>query len=49
MDGTAKYKVDGPAHGQLMWELAEEKTQGPWLQTFVKGVGYQSFDGLYPL
>lgn len=46
-DGTAIFKVDGEAHGKLLWELAEAKTQGPWLQTFVKGVGYKSFDSLY--
>ncbi|KIM96714.1 hypothetical protein OIDMADRAFT_44315 [Oidiodendron maius Zn] len=46
-DGTAIFKVDGEEHGKLFWELAEAKTQGPWLQTFVKGVGYQNFDNLY--
>ncbi|TAQ90334.1 hypothetical protein B7494_g1350 [Chlorociboria aeruginascens] len=48
-DGTAIFKVDGEAHGKLFWELAEANTQGPWLQTFVKGVGYQNFDSLYQL
>ena len=48
-DGTAIFKVDGEAHGKLFWELAEAKTQGPWLQTFVKGVGYKTFDSLYRL
>ena len=46
-DGTAAFKVDGDAHGSLLWELAAAKKQGPWLQTFVKGVGYQSFDSQY--
>lgn len=46
-DGTAKYRVDGEAHGKHFWELAEAKTQGPWLQTFVKGLGYKSFGSLY--
>lgn len=46
-DGSAIYKVDGDAHGKLMLELAEAKTQGPWLQTFISGVGYKSFDSLY--
>jgi len=46
-DGTAKFKVDGEAHGKLFWELAEADGQGPWLQTFVKGVGYKSFDSQY--
>lgn len=46
-DGTAIYKVDGEAHAKLYCELAEAKTQGPWMQTFVKGVGYKKFDSLY--
>ncbi|RFU27515.1 hypothetical protein B7463_g8834, partial [Scytalidium lignicola] len=46
-DGTAKYRVDGEAHAKLYWELADAKTQGPWLQTFVKGIGYKNFDSLY--
>ncbi|KAK3386475.1 hypothetical protein B0H63DRAFT_540368 [Podospora didyma] len=48
-DGTPAFKVDGDAHGKLFWELAEAKTQGPWLQTFVKDVGYKRFDNLYQL
>ena len=47
VDGTAIYRVDGEAHAKLYWELAEAKTQGPWMQTFVKGVGYKKFDSLY--
>lgn len=43
MDGTAKYRVDGEAHAKLYWELAEDKEQGPWMQTFVKDVGYKKF------
>ena len=46
-DGSAKFRVDGEAHAKLYWELAEAKTQGPWLQTFVKDVGYKNFDSLY--
>ncbi|KAK6067512.1 short-chain dehydrogenase [Seiridium cupressi] len=42
-DGSAKYRVDGEAHADLYWKLAEEKKQGPWLQTFVKGMGYKNF------
>jgi hypothetical protein len=42
-DGSAIFKVSGEAHGKLFWELAEAKTQGPWLQTFVNGVGYKDF------
>lgn len=45
-DGSAKYRVDGEAHGKHFWELAEAKSQGPWLQTFVKGMGYKIFDSL---
>ncbi|KAH8817260.1 hypothetical protein F5884DRAFT_722271 [Xylogone sp. PMI_703] len=47
-DGSAKYRVSGPAHAQHFWELAEGKTQGPWLQTFVEGQGYKDF-GPYKL
>jgi hypothetical protein len=36
--------VDGEAHAKLYWELAEDKTQRPWMQTFVKDVGYLDFD-----
>ncbi len=35
--------VDGEAHGKLYVALAEGKEQGPWQQTFVKGVGYKKF------
>ncbi|KAK9772814.1 putative Short chain type dehydrogenase [Seiridium cardinale] len=44
-DGSAKYRVDGAAHADIYWKLAEEKKQGPWLQTFVKGMGYKNFEG----
>ena len=46
-DGSAIFKVSGEAHGKHFWELAEAKTQGPWMQTFVKGVGYTKFDSQY--
>ncbi|KAL3479197.1 putative short-chain dehydrogenase [Aspergillus californicus] len=43
-DGAAIYNdIDGEAHAELFLELAAGKEQGPWLQTFVKGVGYTSF------
>ncbi|KAL7895012.1 hypothetical protein HDV63DRAFT_406740 [Trichoderma sp. SZMC 28014] len=42
-DGSAAFKIDGEAHAKLFCELSEAKTQGPWLQTFVKGVGYKDF------
>lgn len=43
-DGAPAYGgIDGPAHGVLYTELAEGASQGPWQQTFVKGVGYQKF------
>jgi hypothetical protein len=45
-DGSAKFKVDGDAHGKLLWELAEAKKQGPALHTFVKDVGYKKFESL---
>lgn len=48
-DGTAAFKVDGEAHSKIFWELAEGKTQGPWLQTFVKGEGYRDFSSQFHL
>ncbi|KAJ0366353.1 hypothetical protein COL154_003943 [Colletotrichum chrysophilum] len=42
-DGSAAFKIDGEAHSEIFVELAEAKTQGPWLQTFVKGIGYKDF------
>ena len=43
-DGAPIFKVNGDAHAKLYWELAEAKTQGPWMQTFVKDVGYKNFE-----
>jgi hypothetical protein len=48
-DGTAIYRVNGEAHAKLYWELSEAKKHGPWMQTFVNGVGYKKFDSLYSL
>jgi hypothetical protein len=31
------------AHAELFLELAEGTSQGPWLQTFVEGIGYKKF------
>lgn len=42
-DGSAIYRVNGDAHADLFWKLAEEKEQGSWQQTFVKGKGYAKF------
>ena len=43
-DGSAAYfDIDGKAHGTFYAQLAESKSQGPWQQTFVKGVGYKHF------
>ncbi|KFY54220.1 hypothetical protein V496_07323 [Pseudogymnoascus sp. VKM F-4515 (FW-2607)] len=43
-DGTpASLGIDGQAHAELYLQLAEAKSQGPWHQTFVKGVGYKQF------
>lgn len=42
-DGGAVYRaIDGEAHGKFYVELSE-KDQGPWLATFVKGIGYVDF------
>jgi hypothetical protein len=46
-DGTPIYRVNGDAHAELYLKLAEEKGQGEWMQTFVKGVGYTKFDSHY--
>ena len=43
-DGDAVYStIDGEAHGKHYLQLAEDKEQGPWQQTFVKGIGYKKF------
>jgi len=43
-DGGAVYSaIDGDASAKHYVELSEGKTQGPWQQTFVKGVGYKAF------
>ena len=43
-DGAPAYAdVDGEAHAKHYVELAEGKLQGPWQQTFAKGVGYKDF------
>ncbi|KAK9368046.1 hypothetical protein V1509DRAFT_609954 [Lipomyces kononenkoae] len=43
-DGSAVYSgIDGEAAAMHYLELAEGKTQGPWQQTFVKGLGYKKF------
>ena len=43
-DGAAAFRdIDGEAHGKIYLELAEGEEQGPWQQTFVKGVGYKHF------
>ena len=46
-DGSAVYSaIDGDAHAKLYLELAEAKTQGPWQQTFVSGMGYKDFSAV---
>merc|ERR1712000_57150 len=35
--------IDGPAAATAYLKLAEQKEQGPWLYTFVKGEGYKDF------
>ena len=43
-DGSsASMDIDGEAHGKFYAQLAEGKSQGPWQQTFVKGIGYKHF------
>lgn len=43
-DRTAIYRVNGELHEELYWDLAEEKTHGLWMQTFVNGAGYIMFN-----
>ncbi|KAK7934862.1 hypothetical protein PG985_000357 [Apiospora marii] len=43
-DGSPMYNdLNGDAHADMYTELAEGESQGPWSQTFVKGVGYKEF------
>jgi len=43
-EGGAVYsQIDGDAHAKLYVELSEGESQGPWQQTFVKGIGYKAF------
>lgn len=43
-DGSPAFRdVDGDAHAEMYVSLAEGDEQGPWQQTFVKGVGYKKF------
>ncbi|CRG82778.1 hypothetical protein PISL3812_00124 [Talaromyces islandicus] len=42
--GAPAYRnVDGEAHGKFYLQLAGNRSQGPWQQTFAKDVGYKSF------
>ncbi|KAI9705867.1 MAG: hypothetical protein M1836_005273 [Candelina mexicana] len=36
--------INGEAHGEYYWHLVNQKTQGPWNNTFVKGKGYKQFE-----
>ena len=43
-DGSAAFRdISGEAHAEHYVQLAESKSQGPWQQTFVKGIGYRHF------
>ncbi|KAH6843096.1 hypothetical protein B0I37DRAFT_383685 [Chaetomium sp. MPI-CAGE-AT-0009] len=43
-DGQPVYMdIDGAAHAEHYVALAQETSQGPWHQTFVKGTGYRQF------
>ncbi|KAH8645853.1 hypothetical protein BGZ60DRAFT_555809 [Tricladium varicosporioides] len=35
--------ISGPAHAARYWELSQDHTQHPWMDTFVAGVGYKKF------
>ncbi|PNP39568.1 hypothetical protein TGAM01_v203910 [Trichoderma gamsii] len=44
LDGDPVYgEIDGDAHGVFYSQLIDQKEQGPWNATFVKGQGYTSF------
>lgn len=43
-DGSPVYmRIDGPAAGDFYLELAQHRSDVPWLATFVKGEGYKDF------
>jgi hypothetical protein len=42
--GSVMDMIDGQAHAQFYWELAQRTSQGPWNATFVKGKGYVDFE-----
>ena len=43
-DGSPVYaKINAQSHGDFYAQLAEGKTQAPWLATFVGGKGYVDF------
>lgn len=45
-EGAAVYdEISGEAAAPFYYELAQQKEQGPWEATFVKGKGYVEFDG----
>jgi hypothetical protein len=37
--------VSGEAAGDFYLELSQQKEQGPWDETFVRGKGYVEFQG----
>ena len=41
--GSVMSKIDGDAHAEAFWELANSKQQLPVNYTFVKGKGYMEF------
>ena len=43
--GPVYNEIDGPGAAEEYVKLSEGRGQGPWLYTFVKGVGYKDFGG----
>ncbi|KAL6245918.1 hypothetical protein RBB50_007071 [Rhinocladiella similis] len=41
--GPVFMDIDGPAAADEYLSLIEQKVQGPWLHTFIKGKGYKDF------
>jgi len=47
LDGRpASENVDGDAHGEMYWKLAQEGKQEKWLVTFTKDKGRVEYGGV---
>lgn len=41
-------EIDGDSHAEHIWSLVDQRSQGPWNHTFVKGKGYVPFESTIP-